>query len=82
VDRQDPETVFLSVFIIGELHKGIRQLPDSPRNEEARKPADRRSPNALRGPRPSAGRPSDEDLWVSMLARIEAAGSKMVCITS
>jgi predicted nucleic acid-binding protein len=35
-DTRDENSLFLSVFTIGELHKGISKLPDSVRKEELR----------------------------------------------
>jgi tRNA(fMet)-specific endonuclease VapC len=36
VDQLDPNSVYLSVITIGELHKGIEKLPDSRRKETLR----------------------------------------------
>jgi predicted nucleic acid-binding protein len=34
IDSLDPETVYLSVITVGELHKGVEKLPDSRRKQQ------------------------------------------------
>jgi predicted nucleic acid-binding protein len=34
IDSLDPESVYLSVITLGELHKGVEKLPDSRRKQQ------------------------------------------------
>lgn len=34
IDSLDPESVYLSVITVGELHKGVEKLPDSRRKQQ------------------------------------------------